>query len=82
MAPFPAYGCLEKWSFRPSSALYSKFYPWDINYMPAVKFSAGLDFGTKIFILQKAQSIWQDPRFSDRRSECAATGRKACDQRF
>jgi len=31
-------GCLEKWSFRPNSALCSEFYPRNINYMPAVKF--------------------------------------------
>ncbi len=31
-------GYLEKLSFHPSSALRSKFYPRNIDYMPAVKF--------------------------------------------
>ncbi|HSL41383.1 MAG TPA: hypothetical protein VK857_13495, partial [Desulforhopalus sp.] len=36
-----------KQSFRPTSALYSKFYPWNINHMPVVKFFACLDFERK-----------------------------------
>jgi hypothetical protein len=40
-------GYLEKWSFCPSSALLKKFYPRNINYMPAVKFSSRLDHEQK-----------------------------------
>jgi hypothetical protein len=36
-----------KQSFRPNSALCSKFYPRNINYMPVVKFFACLDFERK-----------------------------------
>jgi hypothetical protein len=36
-----------KQSFRPNSALCSKFYPQNINYMPVVKFFACLDFERK-----------------------------------
>mgnify|MGYP001819221722 CR=1 FL=1 len=36
-----------KRSFRPNSALCSKFYPRYINYMPVVKFLACLDFERK-----------------------------------
>jgi hypothetical protein len=42
-----ALGCLEKWSFRSTSSLYSKFYPRNISYMPAVKFFVCLDFERK-----------------------------------
>jgi hypothetical protein len=41
------YEPLAKWYFRPTSALCSKFYPRNINYMPAVKFLACLDFERK-----------------------------------
>ncbi|MBW2199739.1 MAG: bifunctional folylpolyglutamate synthase/dihydrofolate synthase [Deltaproteobacteria bacterium] len=37
----------QKRSFCPISALCSKFYPRNINYMPAVKFFAGLDLKQK-----------------------------------
>ena len=36
-----------KQSFRPNSALCSKFYPRNINHMPVVKFLACLDFERK-----------------------------------
>jgi hypothetical protein len=36
-----------KRSLRPNSALCSKFYPRNINYMPVVKFLACLDFERK-----------------------------------
>ena len=36
-----------KRSFRPNSALCSKFYPRNINHMPVVKFLAFLDFERK-----------------------------------
>jgi hypothetical protein len=36
-----------KQSCRPNSALCSKFYPQNINYMPVVKFFACLDFERK-----------------------------------
>mgnify|MGYP001827521539 FL=1 len=36
-----------KQSFRPNSALCSKFYPRDINYMSVVKFLAWFDFERK-----------------------------------
>ena len=38
---------LAKLSFCPISALYSKFYPRNIKYMPAVKFFTCLDFEQK-----------------------------------
>jgi len=38
---------IQKRSFCPISALYSKYYPRNINYMPAVKFFAGLDLEQK-----------------------------------
>jgi hypothetical protein len=31
---------IHKRLFRPTPALCSKFYPWNINYMPVVKFAA------------------------------------------
>ncbi len=47
MFPCKAKGYLEKLSFRPISALYEKFYPRNIIYMPAVKFSVCLDLERK-----------------------------------
>ncbi len=38
---------LAKWSFHPNSALRSKFYLRNIQYNPAVKFFACLDFERK-----------------------------------
>ncbi len=38
---------IQKRSFCPISALCSKFYPRNINYMPVVKFFAGLDLEQK-----------------------------------
>ncbi|MBW2199385.1 MAG: hypothetical protein JRF71_00905 [Deltaproteobacteria bacterium] len=38
---------IQKRSFCPISALCSKFYPRNINYIPAVKFFAGLDLEQK-----------------------------------
>ena len=38
---------IKKRSFCPISALCSKYYPRNINYMPAVKFFAGLDLEQK-----------------------------------
>jgi hypothetical protein len=40
-------GYLEKWSFCSNSALFKKFYPRNINYMPVVKFSSLLDLEQK-----------------------------------
>jgi hypothetical protein len=40
-------GCLEKLSFCPISALFKKFYPRNINYMPAVNFFSRLDLEQK-----------------------------------
>jgi len=37
----------KKLCFCPISALCSKFYPRNINYMPVVKFFAGLDLEQK-----------------------------------
>ncbi|MEE4314068.1 MAG: hypothetical protein V2J11_06195, partial [Desulfofustis sp.] len=48
--PFMVFDPFEpfaKPSFRPNSALCSKFYPRNIMYMPAVKFFACLDFERK-----------------------------------
>jgi hypothetical protein len=41
------YGNLAKWPFRPTSSLLRKFYPRNINHMPAVKFSSRLDLERK-----------------------------------
>ena len=44
--PFPinqSIAFIRKWPICPISMLRGKFYPRDINYMPAVKFSVRLD---------------------------------------
>jgi hypothetical protein len=46
----PALGGCPRMPFFPNSSLYSKNYPRNINYMPAVIFFVCLDFG-KIGIL-------------------------------
>jgi len=38
---------LAKWPMRPTYALYSKFYPRNISYMPVVKLFTCLDFERK-----------------------------------
>ena len=52
---------LVKWSFRPNSALCSKFYPRNITYMPAVKFFACLDFERKSSFCKRLISISNIP---------------------
>ena len=42
-----------KLSFRPNSALCSKFYPRNISYMPVVKFFACLDFDRKSYFCKR-----------------------------
>ena len=44
---FLIYEPFAKHSFRPNSALCSKFYPRNINHIPVVKFLAWFDFERK-----------------------------------
>jgi hypothetical protein len=47
LTAYPVLERFAKQSFRPNSALCSKFYPWNIDYVPVVKFFACLDFERK-----------------------------------
>jgi len=44
---FNTKGYFEKLSFRPISSLFEKFYPRNIDHMPAVKFFKCLDIERK-----------------------------------
>ncbi len=60
----PAKGYLvpiQKRSFCPISTLCSKFYPRNINYMPAVKFFACLDLEQKSSFLDGHYLTWKPP---------------------
>ena len=47
------YEPLAKLSFCPTSGFCYEFYPWNINYMPVVKFFGCLDFEQKIYFCKR-----------------------------